>query len=259
MAEVRLLWPALLAAVSAGAAAAQDGPLSAIDWLSDSVTTTAALPVRPIKPVEPPSVHSALPEQVTVEPLDRPDPAASGLMRPERVGLPRALWAGATGHDVIAALPKRLGGMLPANRKLLVTLLTVQQTPPASDGHALLMARIDMLLAMGDLPRAARLMEIAGLTDPEVFRRWFDTELLTNNGNRACARLRALPDISPTYEARVFCLARGGDWNAAALTLDTAEALGVVSAEDGALLARFLDPELFEGEPPLPCPTCPPL
>ena len=49
-------------------------------------------------------MRSALPEQVTVEPLDRPDPTAAGLMRPEGVGLPRALWAGAEGRDVIAAL-----------------------------------------------------------------------------------------------------------------------------------------------------------
>lgn len=257
MAETRPLWPALVLALAAGGANAQDGPLSAIDWLSDSVATRTALPIAPALPVESPAVRSALPESVTVEPLDRPDPAAAGLMRPESVGLPRALWAGATARDVIEALPKRLGGMLPANRQLLVTLLTVEQAPPGTGGTALLTARIDMLLAMGDLPRAARLMEAAGLTDPEIFRRWFDAELLTNNGNRACSRLRALPDISPTYSARIFCLARGGDWNAAALTLETGEALGVITAEEGTLLAHFLDPELFEGEPPLPLPDAP--
>ena len=37
--------------------------------------------------------------------------------------------------------------------------------------------------------------------------------------------MRALPQISPTYAARIFCLARGGDWQAAALTL-LAEVLG---------------------------------
>ena len=36
---------------------------------------------------------------------------------------------------------------------------------------------------------------------------------------RPCAALRQNPALSPTLPARVFCLARGGDWNAAEITL----------------------------------------
>jgi len=57
--------------------------------------------------------------------------------------------------------------------------------------------------------------------------------------------------VAPTYAARIFCLARNGDWSAAVLSLNTHKALGDISASEDALLARFLDPELFEGEPPL--------
>jgi hypothetical protein len=63
--------------------------------------------------------------------------------------------------------------------------------------------------------------------------------------------------VAPTFPARVFCLARGGDWTAAALTLGTAGALGQITPEEEALLARFLDPDLFEGEPPLQPPPRP--
>lgn len=202
-------------------------------------------------------MRSALPQSVSVEPLDRPDPAGAGILRPEAVGLPRDPWMGASGQAVIAALPDDPVTLLPASRRLLVTLLSVEQTPPATDSAAFLLARIDTLLSMGQLPRAASLMEAAGLTDPDIFRRWFDAELLTNNGNRACSRLRSLPDISPTYSARIFCLARGGDWHAAALTLKTGEALNVISSDDSALLARFLDVDLFEDMPPLQIPATP--
>jgi len=75
--------------------------------------------------------------------------------------------------------------------------------------------------------------------------------------DQACRTLRTTPQLSPTFPARIFCLARGGNWNAAALTLGTARALNVVSAEEDAVLARFLDPGLFEGEPPLPAPVRP--
>ncbi|HOZ33058.1 MAG TPA: hypothetical protein PLM52_09285, partial [Tabrizicola sp.] len=43
-------------------------------------------------------------------------------------------------------------------------------------------------------------------------------------------------------------------WDTAALTLHTSEALGQVSADQAALLGRFLDPDLFEGDPVPPAP-----
>ena len=45
-----------------------------------------------------------------------------------------------------------------------------------------------------------------------------------------------------------------GDWRAASLTLGTANALGLVTDEEDALLLRFLDPDLFEGDPILTIP-----
>ncbi|AMY70029.1 hypothetical protein [Frigidibacter mobilis] len=71
------------------------------------------------------------------------------------------------------------------------------------------------------------------------------------------ARRCAKPPGRPTFPARIFCLARGGDWNAAALTLSTGEALGHIDAETGTLLARFLDPELADGAEDLPLPARP--
>jgi hypothetical protein len=66
--------------------------------------------------------------------------------------------------------------------------------------------------------------------------------------------MAAAPDLAPTVPARIFCLARSGDWDTAALTLHSAEALGEITPDQAALLARFLDPDLFEGEPPPPAP-----
>jgi hypothetical protein len=83
--------------------------------------------------------------------------------------------------------------------------------------------------------------------------------LLTGDEDRACITMQSAPELAPTLTARVFCLARAGDWNTAALTLRTSMALGNVTAEDEALLSRFLDPALFDGEnmPPPPKPITP--
>jgi hypothetical protein len=83
--------------------------------------------------------------------------------------------------------------------------------------------------------------------------------LLTGHEDRACETMMANPALAPTLQARVLCLARAGQWDVAALTLQTAAALGQVGPDQAALMGRFLDPDLFEGEPvpPPPVPVTP--
>jgi hypothetical protein len=88
-----------------------------------------------------------------------------------------------------------------------------------------------------------------------MFRRAFDVALLTGAEDRACEAMAAAPYLAPTVPARIFCQARQGDWDTAALTLHTSEALGQITANQAALLARFLDPDLFEGDPVPPAPS----
>jgi hypothetical protein len=66
--------------------------------------------------------------------------------------------------------------------------------------------------------------------------------------------MQGAPHLAPTVPARIFCLARSGDWDTAALTLHTSQALGQIGPDQAQLLARFLDPDLFEGEPVPPAP-----
>lgn len=243
-----------LALVLAGAARAEP-PLSAIDWLSDSVAEpgSAALP----GPGD--TVQGAAPEEISVTALGRPRLDAVGLLPPAVTGLPADSWGDSDIDELVRLIQAKRAPRLPATARLLYTLLLAELDPPKGSEHdgRLLLARLDTLLALGALDQAQALLERAGPTNAELFRRWFDVSLLTGHEDRACAAMRAAPDIAPTFPARIFCLARGGDWNAALLTLDTAKALGFVTEEEDALLIRFLDPELFEGEPPLPVPGHP--
>jgi hypothetical protein len=214
------------------------------EWLSDTVT-------RPHSDI----ATSALPPEVTVMPLGAVTLDAVGLLPASITGLPPALW-GASETETLARLfrAQPVQG-LPAVQSFTETLALAELDPPADavpDDPGLFLARIDMLLARGALDPAQALIERAGAADAEVFRRWFDVALLTDSADRACQTMAASPDIAPTLPARILCLARAGDWPAAALTLDTGEALGRITTAEGDLIARFLDPELFEGEPPLP-------
>ncbi|MGR3486127.1 MAG: hypothetical protein ACU0BF_12330 [Paracoccaceae bacterium] len=257
----------------AGAAAAQGGddgpprPLSAIDWLSRSVEVAPAPPPR--APAPPAQRSSGAPRtpldgevdvaeraavpQVTISALDAPLPDRIGLLSPAEAGLPADLWAGSDAGSLAEVLRALPAPRLPTTRRLLTDMLSVEAAPPLGAGPAgrMFEARIDALLGLGALDPALRMLSAQAPATPELFRRWFDASLLAGDPTRACAALGARPQLSPSLPARVFCLARGGDWGAAALTVATARALGDLAPQDEALLSRFLDPDLFEGDAPL--------
>ena len=242
---------ALLLAGSAYGQSTPDAPLSAIDWLSQSVTTP------PLAPVVPPVSKGSVPESVSVTVLGGPTADAAGLLSPQVTGLPQALWGIGRRDDIIKLIANERADTLPALRGLLLTLLLAEADPPTgseqtpADMGTLLLARVDKLLDLGALDQARALLDVAGPEKPDLFRRSFDVDLLTGNEDQGCKTMVAAPGLAPTFPARIFCLARSGDWNAAALTLRTGQALGFVTDQEDALLSRFLDPDLYEGEPPL--------
>ena len=264
----RLQMTALALVLTGAAAVAQDPaegpPLSAIDWLSDSVdpvsaagpTTGPTLHIPPALPDEEPVADSASVPDVTVTALDQPSPDRIGLLSPAQTGLPATLWSGSAEADVVTLVQAQRSETLPAIQSFLTMLMLAEAEPPFGAGPdgALFLARVDKLLDFGTLDPALELLTAATPETPALFRRYFDVALLTGTEGRACRLLTSKPEVAPTLQARMFCLARSGDWTAAALTLNTAVALGDVSDEEEALLSRFLDPELYEGEPRLPLP-----
>lgn len=266
---MRIKGKALFLSVGFAVGAAQQGaaeaPLSAIDWLSNSVTAPAGTRLNTTqkdkkKVDETPVVKGgALPEQVAVIGLDAQLVDGFGLLSSTTTGLPRNLWGLGKTNEIIAAIRKidtSPGVILPSLSGLVTTLLLAEASPPvdSSTEGQLLLARVDWLLSMGALDPAIALMKTVPAPNVELFRRSFDAALLTGTESEACDKLFSSPDLAPTFAVRVFCLARSGDWNAAALTLRTAEALNQLSPKEDALLTRFLDPDVADEDllPPLP-------
>ncbi len=235
-------------------------PLSAIDWLSQSIVTPAAQPA----PTEPAVTtdSGALPENVTTSVLGQASLDGVGILPPRITGLPSNLWGLGRTADIEQLLAAGAPQDLPALQGLLLTVLLAEAEPPsdAEPGENLLLARIDKLLSIGALDQARALLDAAGPTaSPELFRRYFDVALLIGDEDTACHRLRDAPGLAPALPTRIFCLARDGDFDAAEITLDTARSLGTVSPEDAALLYRFMNPDLDDAEiaPVLPNPVTP--
>lgn len=259
------LFGALLATGPAFAQAQTDDerPLSAIDWLSESVEQPATIAAPPIglgtQPTRtPPSDESPVTDDATtpavsVRPLAGASPRPVGLLDAALTGLPVDLWTGSSGDTVTALMQAQPTDTLPPIRDLLVMVILAQAPPPGDEETQgqFLRARVDKLLDLGALEPAQALLEAAQPDTPALFRRWFDVSLLTGTEAQACRSLQRKPDVAPTPAVRVFCLARSGDWSAAVLTLNTNRVLGDLDAATADLLARFLDPDLFEGDAPL--------
>lgn len=250
----------LLTAFAAATPVRAEAPLSAIDWLSQSIVTPAAQPLTDETAVAPEG--AAVPENVTTSVLGLASLDSVGILPPQITGLPRNLWGMGRAADIEQLLAAEVPQDLPALQGLMLTVLLAEADPPvdAPPGENLLLARIDKLLSIGALDQARALLDAAGPTaSPELFRRYFDVSLLIGDEDRACLFLRNAPGLAPALPTRIFCLARDGDFDAAGLTLDTARSLGTVSPEDAALLDRFMNPELDEEDirPVLPDPVTP--
>ncbi|MGY9048066.1 MAG: hypothetical protein ACKVKF_13665 [Rhodobacterales bacterium] len=255
------------------APAMAQAPLSAIDWLNQSQTTAPqalgsplnqpqiarpALPMPGLPLNEPPTASSITIPDVEVQPLGAPNPEAVGLLPMQVTGLPLGLWK-ASDVPTLLELIAAVDPAVPSLSALLHTLLLAEADAPltAQQGTPLLAARLDRLMAQGVVEPAEALIERAGATTPELFKRWFDITLLTGHENAPCEALAEQPSLSQDLGTRVFCTARTGDWIVAATVLDTGQALGTLSDRDADLLARFLDPELAEARTSLNPPARP--
>ncbi|MGH1459362.1 MAG: hypothetical protein ACRBBT_10730 [Paracoccaceae bacterium] len=237
--------------MATGAAAQQTAPLSAIDWLG-AVSLPVVQPRQGAQPApaidEPPVTQGALVPDVSVAPLDAPVPDAVGLLPSATTGLPQDLWQNSRSSDLTALIRAQKAPLLPALQELLYTLLLAEANPPegAAQAGLMLLARVDALISFGALEPAEALLQRAGPTTPELFSRWFDIALLTGTEEEACTALLQRPSLSPGYAAQIYCTARAGDWETAALTLDTARALKLITQTEDILLEVFLDPEADE-------------
>lgn len=249
---------AVVLALLASPAAAQQQPLSASDWLSGSVRGPVressawrpgdAPPPRPDARPQPVATSGAV-GPVQVSRLDEGDPDHTGTQSPRRAGLPADLWSGsdpAVLAPMVLATPARLEAM----QALLRRVLTAQLAPPTGGQGArgqLFLARADRLLDMGALDEAQALLVAAGPGQPEIFRRMFDIALLEGDEGRACAIMNGTPGIAPSFAARIFCLAQTGDWAAAAVSLHGAETLGLIDERQAVLMTHFLDDAFVDG------------
>ena len=245
---------ALTSRVVLGQDAVPQAPLSAIDWL-DSLPQSAPIVIPNL---EPDVANGASIPSVSVTPLDGPAAQIIGLVPSNVSGLPENLWQGSDAAELAQALGSMPDLTLPAAQATLFTLLLAVAEPPSGKANLFDLARVDALIRFGALDPALALIEQIGPDrNLATAHRYTDATLLNETEEAACALITGTPFLAPNYTYRIFCAARQGDWNTATLLLGTARAIGAISAEQNALLERFLDPDLFEDAPALARPSTP--
>jgi len=222
-------------------------PASAIPWLTESLQA-------PLQPnAETTSSTSTDIETISVQTLSDNDRDGLGVLSSDVTGFPADLWGAQSAAKVLRLIKQTPYGGVPAVRDLFRQVLLAETSPPAdiSEPDSLFLARVDRLLEIGALSEAQALIALSGPNTSELFRRWFDIGLLTNNADQVCSELDASPMLSPARSVQVFCLALGRDWSAAATSLALGEDLGQITEDEADLLSFYLDEALLEEmEPP---------
>ena len=227
-------------------------PLSASDWLSGSVRQPDNISSWRPDSARPPELKRRSKREIAatgaVEPvgvarLGEGNPDTSGTVSARTAGLPSNLW-GTSDSATLARLVRASNPRLPALRRLERRMLAAQLQPPSTVAGAegqLFLARVDKLLDMGATGAAKELLQVAGPGDTERFRRLFDIALLSRDETHACEIMDRTPGVAPSFPARIFCLALGGDWAAAALVFHGAEVMDKLDPQMATLLAHYLD------------------
>jgi hypothetical protein len=224
-------------------------PLSAIDWLSrHSPDLQSSFPPT----AEPPIADSGLVPDITVTELDGDARRRLGLLPYSVTGLAPELWTRSDAARLERLLGSALDQQIPAAQELLLSLLLADadDLPDPDAATRWLIARVDALIELGAVEPALTLVEQADPTrDKALFARWMTLALLARNETGPCSVLARDPTLRPDEATRIFCTAKSGDFDTAALLYGTAAALDVFSETEERLLARYLDPELFADEP----------
>jgi hypothetical protein len=184
-------------------------------------------PAPPSGPPSGGSATTAAPQGFQVEGLAPPEIDSIGLSGPAEGGFERTLWAGSDPQLVLALLPELpVTSANPPLRELIRRLLaTGAPLDGGPTGGRMLGARVERLLAMGDLDTAKRLLDQLPPErgDSQLARLAAQAALLEGDDPGACQRAN---DLAPTggtafwAEIAIYCRLAAGDEEGARLGLD---------------------------------------
>ena len=218
-------------------------PLSAIDWLEN--TQPANTLPEPNQATQP-EIRGVVRPDISVTPLDEVQSDSVGLLPSSVTGLPVSIWRNSQTRQLISQLERLSMSHNPAIQQLTFSLMLAEADAPSdSNGKfEFLAARVNTLIDYGAIDPALALVERAAPLPAPLVPLLFDLSLLTDALDPACDQVLQLGSAFNDDAARIYCIARKGDWLTAVLILETAEALDSLSPRMAALMHLFLETDI---------------
>ena len=221
-----------------------DAPMSAIDWLAKKIN-------------DPPEFYTYKSEieknnnnEIEKNVLPNISKNSIGIYPSIKIGINSDIWKNSNEIEISSVLEKiKISDLYYLNR-LLKRILLFESDPPIIvvdeefSGTLFLRQRISKLIQMGALDDAEALILDADPTfDPNLIDLWSEISFLTYRFERFCnAVLNGYHNsLEPAH--KIICLARSGDWNAAALSLATYSSINEIDSDHEKLLINYLDHE----------------
>ena len=223
-----------------------ESPLSAIDWLSNTISNP---PHFLTEPQSRSNIRNSF-TGISEEPLPRVSRNTVGVYAGQRFGFPHDLWSGDDETELASLIDQlpviRIFQLQSFTKKLLISELPPPTSTPGVEesGGIFLKKRIEKLVKVGALDEAETLINLSLPNILGLVNVWEDVSLLTNRPDNLCNTILNSFGLDVTPAVKVICLARSGDWNAAAILLTSAATLGQIDVELETLLIKYLDPEV---------------
>ena len=221
-----------------------DDPMSAIDWLEKKINDPPEFFTYPSE------IEKSDDNEIEKIVLPNISKNSIGIYPSIKIGINSDIWKNSNELEISALLRKiRISDLYYLNR-LLKRILLIESDPPIIvvdkkfSGTLFLRERILKLIQMGALDDAeALILEADPTFDPNLIDLWSEVSFLTYRFERFCnAILNGYHNsLDPAY--KIICLARSGDWNAAALSLATYSSINEIDSDHEKLLINYLDHE----------------
>ena len=221
-----------------------DEPMSAIDWLAKKINDPPVFYTYPSEIDENSNIE--------IEKMVLPNISKNsiGIYPSIKIGINSDIWKNNNEIEISTILKKiRISDLYYLNR-FLKRILLIESDPPiiAVDkkfsGTLFLRQRILKLIQMGALDDAeALILDAEPIFDPNLTDLWSEISFLTYRFERFCKAILNGYHNSLDPAHKIICLARSGDWNAAALSLATYSSINEIDSDHEKLLINYLDHE----------------
>ena len=222
-----------------------DEGISTSKWLNRKMENKPVFTVLPEKPKK-----NSVISKVEESSLGNVNLNSIGLISAENTTFPASLW-NRSDESILAKKITEIPELkLASTNKIFKRLLILDTEPPINAignknmGSMFLISRVDRLIEMGAIDEAETILDYIKNPNYDLLTRKIDIASITGRLQGTCKKIRRHFKSSDILKFKIICLAREGDWNAAAILFSVGSTLKLFSSTEKKLLLNFLDPEI---------------